>query len=88
MIVTSNKHVSEWAEFSGDEALAAAILDRFLQEAEVLTINGPSYRLRGRLDVVAEKEGEPANNDPPEVALALGRTDIFQSSQTYRIQVH
>ncbi len=60
MIVTSNKRVSEWAEFFGDEVLAAAILDRLLHEAEVLTINGPSYRLRGRLDVVSEKGGEPA----------------------------
>jgi 23S rRNA maturation-related 3'-5' exoribonuclease YhaM len=42
--------------------LAAAILDRLLHDAEVLTINGPSYRLRGRLEVmnelVDEKGGE------------------------------
>jgi DNA replication protein DnaC len=49
-IVTSNKSVSEWAELFGDEVLAAAILDRLLHDAEVLTINGPSYRLRGRLE--------------------------------------
>jgi hypothetical protein len=39
-----------------------AILDRLLHDAEVLTINGPSYRLRGRLEVmhevVDEKGGE------------------------------
>jgi DNA replication protein DnaC len=50
-IVTSNKTVSEWAETTfGDEALAAAILDRLLHDAEVLAINGPSYRLKGRLE--------------------------------------
>ncbi len=49
-IVTSNKSVSEWAELFGDEVLAAAILDRLLHDAEVLTINGPSYRLKGRLE--------------------------------------
>lgn len=49
-IVTSNKTVSEWAETFGDEALAAAILDRLLHDAEVLAINGPSYRLKGRLE--------------------------------------
>lgn len=52
MIVTSNKSVAEWAELFGEEALAAAILDRLLHDAEVLTINGPSYRLRGRLGVL------------------------------------
>jgi DNA replication protein DnaC len=52
MVVTSNKRVSEWAELFGEEVLAAAILDRLLHDAEVLTINGPSYRLRGRLEVM------------------------------------
>jgi DNA replication protein DnaC len=57
MVVTSNKRVSEWAELFGEEVLAAAILDRLLHDAEVLTINGPSYRLRGRLEVL-RKGGE------------------------------
>lgn len=60
MIVTSNKSVAEWAELFGEEALAAAILDRLLHDAEVLTINGPSYRLRGRLDGLGAGAGQPA----------------------------
>lgn len=60
MIVTSNKRVSEWAELFGEEALAAAILDRLLHDAEILTINGPSYRLRGRLEMLAKQEGGEA----------------------------
>jgi DNA replication protein DnaC len=50
--VTSNKTVGEWAQTFGDEALAAAILDRLLHDVEVLTINAPSYRLKGRLDAL------------------------------------
>lgn len=42
----------------GEEALAAAILDRLLHDAEVLTINDPSYRLRGRMEMLPEKGGE------------------------------
>lgn len=53
-IVTSNKTVGEWAQTFGDEALAAAILDRLLHDAEVLAINGPSYRLKGRLDALRQ----------------------------------
>lgn len=49
VILTSNKAFSEWAELLGDEVLAAAILDRLLHHAEVLPINGPSYRLKDRL---------------------------------------
>jgi hypothetical protein len=46
-IVTSNKAASEWAELFGDEVLAAAILDRLLHDAEVLTINGPLLAPQG-----------------------------------------
>jgi DNA replication protein DnaC len=49
VIRTSHKALSEWAELLGDEVLAAAILDRLLHHAEVLPINGPSYRLKDRL---------------------------------------
>lgn len=59
-VVTSNKSVSEWAGMIGDEALAAAILDRLLHDAEVLAINGPSFRLKGRLEALGRqiKDGE------------------------------
>lgn len=60
IILTSNKSVAEWAPLFGDEALAAAILDRLLHEAEVLTINGPSWRLKGRLE---QLRGGEANRD-------------------------
>jgi len=59
-IVTSNKAVGEWAQTFGDEVLAAAILDRLLHDAEVLTINGPSYRLKGRLEAL---EGSGADEE-------------------------
>ena len=70
MIVTSNKRVSEWAELFGDEVQAVAILDRLLHDAEILTINGPSWRLRGRGDLFADKlnvaeDGENSPTDTP-----------------------
>ena len=60
-IVTCNKTVSEWADTFGDEALAAAILDRLLHDAEVLAINGPSFRLKGRLDALRQPTAHDAN---------------------------
>jgi DNA replication protein DnaC len=63
MIVTSNKRVSEWAELFGDEVQAVAILDRLLHDAEVLTINGPSWRLRGRGDLLSQPTSAGPNGD-------------------------
>jgi DNA replication protein DnaC len=57
-IVTSNKNVNEWAQTFGDEVLAAAILDRLLHDAEVLSINGPSFRLKGRLEALGRQEDD------------------------------
>lgn len=49
IILTSNKSFSEMAQVFGDDALASAILDRLLHHAEVISINGPSYRLKDRM---------------------------------------
>ncbi|MFE9132571.1 IS21-like element helper ATPase IstB [Streptomyces sp. NPDC007355] len=48
IILTSNKTFSEWGQVFGDEVLAAAILDRLLHHCDVISINGPSYRLKNR----------------------------------------
>lgn len=70
MIITSNKRVSEWAELFGDQVQAVAILDRLMHDAEILTINGPSWRLRGRSDLLAQRSedaqnGENSSTDTP-----------------------
>ena len=45
--ITTNKSVKDWPGiFAGDEALAAAILDRLLHKSVVLNIRGRSYRLQ------------------------------------------
>ncbi|MFJ5812153.1 ATP-binding protein [Streptomyces sp. NPDC093093] len=43
----------------GDEVLATAILDRLLHHCEVISINGPSYRLKKRLKAI-EQENDVA----------------------------
>ena len=49
IILTSNVPFAEWGSLVGDEVLATALLDRLLQHAEVLTINGRSYRMKDRM---------------------------------------
>lgn len=48
VIITSNKAFSEWGQVFTDDVLATAILDRFLHHCEVITINGPSWRMKDK----------------------------------------
>jgi DNA replication protein DnaC len=48
LILTSNLPFSGWGAVFGDQAVAAAMIDRIVHHADVLTLNGASYRLRGR----------------------------------------
>jgi DNA replication protein DnaC len=48
-IVTSNLSFAEWGGLLGDEVLATALLDRLQHHAEILAINGRSYRMRERM---------------------------------------
>ncbi len=47
-IMTSNRPLEEWGKLIGDVPTATAILDRFLDRAEVIQITGRSYRLKDR----------------------------------------
>jgi DNA replication protein DnaC len=47
-MMTSNRPLEDWGKLMGDVPAATAILDRFLQHAEIITITGQSYRLRNR----------------------------------------
>lgn len=58
MVVTSNLSFAEWGGLLGDEVLATALLDRLLHHAEIITINGRSYRMRERMAAdTAERAG-------------------------------
>lgn len=45
-IITTNSPFSKWGEIFGSPTLANAILDRLLHHSHVISIKGPSYRLR------------------------------------------
>ena len=48
LIVTSNKAFGRWGEVFGDDVVAAAMIDRLVHHAEVITLKGDSYRLKDR----------------------------------------
>lgn len=54
IVLTTNLGVASWASRLGDPMVTAAMLDRLLQRAVVLGIDGPSYRLRSHQARTAE----------------------------------
>ena len=48
LILTSNLAFGQWGSLLGDDVLATALLDRLLHHAEVIAINGSSYRMKER----------------------------------------
>jgi len=59
-MMTSNRPLEDWGKLIGDVPAATAILDRFLQDAELIQIIGKSYRLsRGG----GSTESKPAKPD-------------------------
>jgi len=46
--VTSNQPFSGWGSIFGDEIVAAAMIDRLVHHAEILSLKGDSYRLKDR----------------------------------------
>ncbi len=60
LIVTSNKPFGRWGEVFGDDVVAAAMIDRLVHHAEVISLKGDSYRLKDR-DL--GRTPPPANTD-------------------------
>lgn len=48
ILVTTNRPTEDWGKFLGDAPAATAILDRFLAHADIIKMDGKSYRLHTR----------------------------------------
>jgi DNA replication protein DnaC len=46
LILTSNLAFARWGDVFGDQVVAAAMIDRIVHHADVLTLKGASYRLQ------------------------------------------
>ena len=79
-ILTSHTGIAGWGERLGDPMLAAAVLDRLLHTGIVVSIDGPSYRMRAhqqRSDALRRalhpearlipKSAHPPRRSPPQV---------------------
>jgi len=55
ILITTNRPTEDWGQFLGDVPAATAILDRFLAHAEIIPLQGKSYRLHQRA-----RRGDPS----------------------------
>ena len=62
-LLTSNRPIEDWGQLLGDVPAATAILDRFLQQAEIIQITGRSYRLRHTSPAPAAVETKSAESE-------------------------
>ena len=56
IILSTNKPFERWGEMFGDDVIASAILDRLLHHCHIIANNGPSYRIKDKLEKV--KKGD------------------------------
>ena len=50
-MLTTNKAFKQWPTiFNGDSTITSAVLDRLLHHAEIVLIEGTSYRMKDRVE--------------------------------------
>jgi DNA replication protein DnaC len=75
-VMTSNRPLEDWGKLLGDVPSATAILDRFLHHAEIISITGPSYRLKDRAASRNAKDDKaPKDKDENDNARTKSKPD-------------
>lgn len=57
-IITTNTPFSKWGEIFGSPTLANAVLDRLLHHSQIISIKGPSYRLKEKRAFMESQSGK------------------------------
>lgn len=65
MVVTTNKPFAEWNEVFPNAACVVTLVDRLVHRAEILKVDGQSYRLKEAKERAAEKAQERASRRRP-----------------------
>ena len=66
VVITSNRGFEAWGEILGDAMVTAALIDRLVHHATMVTLKGKSYRLRERGTAPASAaRPTPFQNRPP-----------------------
>jgi DNA replication protein DnaC len=63
-LMTSNRPIEEWGKLLSDVPAASAILDRLLHHAEIIAINGRSYRLQPKAKRTTPERSASSSSSP------------------------
>ncbi len=89
IILTTNRGIADWGAIFEDTTAAAAILDRLLHHATVLSITGDSYRMRRHRDTIAALRpaltGRPQGGEFP--SSQLGNLAVLDTPYPSRHRV-
>ena len=72
IILTTNKSFDQWGQVFGDDVIASAILDRLLHHSHIIAINGPSYRLKDKLNQTAAPAAVTSQREPVRGVVITG----------------
>jgi DNA replication protein DnaC len=61
MIITSNRDIDEWPQVFPDPVLAGAAIDRMFEHSEICIFQGPSHRMKGRINFTEIDSGVSAD---------------------------
>ena len=57
-IITTNSPFSKWADIFNNPTLTNALLDILLHHSHIITIKGPSYRMKDKLDNITDLDNK------------------------------
>ena len=67
-IITSNKSLNEWGKTLRDNSLAQALIDRLIHHGEVYYLEGDSYRMKGKEDLLNGEGFEEVSQNQADVS--------------------
>ena len=68
-MMTSNRPIEEWGKLLADVPAASAILDRLLHHAEIIAVNGRSYRLKESAEEKTTRAAKSRAHGKPAASL-------------------
>ena len=66
-IITSNKSLNEWGKTLRDNSLAQALIDRLIHHGEVYYLEGDSYRMKGKQDLLNREDSQNQSQNQTKV---------------------
>ncbi|MCF7891137.1 IS21-like element helper ATPase IstB [Candidatus Bipolaricaulota bacterium] len=78
-IITSNKSLNEWGKTLRDNSLAQALIDRLIHHGEVYYLEGDSYRMKGKQDLLDRED--PKGKNQNQAKVSAGEEQSTESSK-------